>query len=332
MDGHRGSLSGGRGWNDTATAEDAGELRPADGEAVTQGCQPGLRTVGGRVSPAPASRGPSLRQLWESRTGVWGLRLSDGLLWGSTWLFSLFLTRRGLAFSKYDTNEWVDKGEFGKDTQYRRPLPRDAAKRAHGILSKCHPRLCSARGLGTVGDPARLEDVGLRSSRLPAGPREAPGHGTQGGTAGLSRSVCPDLDFPWGWALGSQKGSRGVGAGWSQRGSKLFPINIPRIRGARGAQSVKHPTPAFSSSQELTVVELGPHVGLWADSAEPAWHFLSPSISAPPPPALSQDKRLKVCTWTRNLAAGQAGLRVFQHTAPFLPLRGSAGRRPGELS
>lgn len=95
VDGHRGrpSEGRGRGWNDTATAEDAGELRPSDGEAVTQGCRPGLRTVGGRVAPAPASRGPSLRQLWESRTGVWGLRLSDGLLWGSTWLFSLFLTR-----------------------------------------------------------------------------------------------------------------------------------------------------------------------------------------------------------------------------------------------
>ena len=41
------------------------------------------------------------------------------------------------------------------------------------------------------------------------------------------------------------------------------------------AQSVKHPTPDFGSGHDLTVREFEPHIGLCADSAEPAWDSLS---------------------------------------------------------
>ena len=48
--------------------------------------------------------------------------------------------------------------------------------------------------------------------------------------------------------------------------------------GAWGAQSVKRPTSDFGSGRDLTVRE---SVGLCADSAEPAWDSLSPSLSVP---------------------------------------------------
>ena len=54
------------------------------------------------------------------------------------------------------------------------------------------------------------------------------------------------------------------------------------------AQSVKHPTLDFSSGHDLTVPEFEPHVGLHADSAEPAWDSLSPSRSTPPHSSLSK--------------------------------------------
>ena len=61
----------------------------------------------------------------------------------------------------------------------------------------------------------------------------------------------------------------------------VFPmINNPR--GAWVAQSAKRPTLDFCSGQDLTVREFEPHIGLCADSAEPAWDSLSPSLSAPP--------------------------------------------------
>ena len=46
------------------------------------------------------------------------------------------------------------------------------------------------------------------------------------------------------------------------------------------AQSLKHLTLGFGSGQKLMVCGFEPHVGLCADSVEPAWNALSPS--APP--------------------------------------------------
>ena len=46
------------------------------------------------------------------------------------------------------------------------------------------------------------------------------------------------------------------------------------------AQTVKHPALDFGSGHDLTVCEFEPHVGLCADSVEPAWDSLSPSLSA----------------------------------------------------
>ena len=47
------------------------------------------------------------------------------------------------------------------------------------------------------------------------------------------------------------------------------------------AQSVEPLTLDFGSGHDLTVHGFEPRVGLCADSAELAWDFLSPSISAP---------------------------------------------------
>ena len=73
------------------------------------------------------------------------------------------------------------------------------------------------------------------------------------------------------------------------------------------AQSVKHPTPGFGSGHDLPVHEIEPHLGLHADSAEPAWDSLYLLLSAPPPHSLSLSKlinKLKKkgllfwCLWT----------------------------------
>ena len=52
--------------------------------------------------------------------------------------------------------------------------------------------------------------------------------------------------------------------------------------GPRVAQLVERPTPDLASGYDLTVCEIKPRVGLPADSTEPAWDSLSPSLSAPP--------------------------------------------------
>ena len=49
-----------------------------------------------------------------------------------------------------------------------------------------------------------------------------------------------------------------------------------------GARLDQRPTLDFGSGHDLTVLEFEPHVGLRADSVEPAWDSLSPSPSAPP--------------------------------------------------
>ena len=48
------------------------------------------------------------------------------------------------------------------------------------------------------------------------------------------------------------------------------------------AQSGERLTLDFGSGHDLTVCEFQPQVGLRADSMEPAWDPLSPSLSAPP--------------------------------------------------
>ena len=55
-------------------------------------------------------------------------------------------------------------------------------------------------------------------------------------------------------------------------------------------QSVKHLTLSFISGHDLMVHGIEPHVGICADSEEPAWNFLSPSLSASPPCSLSLSK------------------------------------------
>ena len=56
-----------------------------------------------------------------------------------------------------------------------------------------------------------------------------------------------------------------------------------KVRVAWVAQSVKCLILDFGSGHDLTGHESEPCVGLCADSAEPAWDSLSPSLSAPPP-------------------------------------------------
>ena len=66
------------------------------------------------------------------------------------------------------------------------------------------------------------------------------------------------------------------------------------------ARSVKHPTLQVGSGHDLSVGGFEPHVGLCADSSEPAWDFLSLSLSLPlslcsyPTHALSLKINLKI--------------------------------------
>ena len=60
--------------------------------------------------------------------------------------------------------------------------------------------------------------------------------------------------------------------------------------GAWVTQSVEHPTLDFSLGHDLTVLGIGPHVGLCTDSMEPSWDSLSPSLSDPLPLAVSLSK------------------------------------------
>ena len=50
------------------------------------------------------------------------------------------------------------------------------------------------------------------------------------------------------------------------------------------AQLVEHPTLGFGSSHDLTVCEFEPHIGLCANSVEPAWN--SRSLLSLPLPCL----------------------------------------------
>ena len=59
------------------------------------------------------------------------------------------------------------------------------------------------------------------------------------------------------------------------------------------AQLVKQLTLDFSSGHNLKFHEITPQVGLWADSVEPAWDSLSPSLFAPPLLSLKINKHIK---------------------------------------
>ena len=52
-------------------------------------------------------------------------------------------------------------------------------------------------------------------------------------------------------------------------------------------QSVKHLTLDFSSGHDLMVHGIELRIGHYADGAEPASDFLSPSLSLPPPHSIS---------------------------------------------
>ena len=58
-------------------------------------------------------------------------------------------------------------------------------------------------------------------------------------------------------------------------------------RATRVAQEVNCPTLDFSSGHDFMVHEFKPHIGLCADSVEPAWDLLSPSLSLSLPPSLT---------------------------------------------
>ena len=62
------------------------------------------------------------------------------------------------------------------------------------------------------------------------------------------------------------------------------------MRGTSVAQSVKRPTLGFGSGHDLAVREFKPCIRLHAGDVEPAWDSLSPSLSGPPPLALSLSK------------------------------------------
>ena len=63
----------------------------------------------------------------------------------------------------------------------------------------------------------------------------------------------------------------------------MLSLEKKKVRGAWVAPSVKCEALDFGSGHGLKVCEFEPGIGLHADSAEPAWDSLSPSLSAPPP-------------------------------------------------
>ena len=58
-------------------------------------------------------------------------------------------------------------------------------------------------------------------------------------------------------------------------------IQITSSGGSWVVQSAEHPTLDLGSGYELPVRGFEPCVGLCSDSTEPAWHPLTPSLSAP---------------------------------------------------
>ena len=76
--------------------------------------------------------------------------------------------------------------------------------------------------------------------------------------------------------------------GASQVSGKVYDLS-PRIKLSKQgwdwmAQSVERPPLDFSSGDDLTVRAFKPHIGLHADSVEPAWDSASLSLSLFPSP------------------------------------------------
>ena len=59
-------------------------------------------------------------------------------------------------------------------------------------------------------------------------------------------------------------------------------------------QSIKSPTLGFGSDHDLMVRGFEPHIRLCADSVEPAWDSLSPSLSLSAPLLLTLFVSLKI--------------------------------------
>ena len=71
-------------------------------------------------------------------------------------------------------------------------------------------------------------------------------------------------------------------AGSLSLSAQHLSLMTERTRRTFVVQSVKHPTLDFDSGHGLMVCEIKPHIGLCADSAEPAWDSVSFSLSVPP--------------------------------------------------
>ena len=74
----------------------------------------------------------------------------------------------------------------------------------------------------------------------------------------------------------------------------LVAYQIWSLWGAWVAQLVKRPALGFSSGGDRATCEFEPHSGLFADSPEPAWDSLSPSLSASPPLSVSFKNSTKI--------------------------------------
>ena len=70
--------------------------------------------------------------------------------------------------------------------------------------------------------------------------------------------------------------------------------HVEVVRVAWVAQSVKHPTPDFSSGHDLMVHGFEPHVGLHANGVESAWYSLPHSL-CPYPPNKHTFKKINIC-------------------------------------
>ena len=71
------------------------------------------------------------------------------------------------------------------------------------------------------------------------------------------------------------------------------------LSGAPGWLSqLKHPTLNIGSGNDLTVQETVPHIGLWADSMEPAW-YSSPFCPSSP---CSLSQAYKVTGFSQDLS------------------------------
>ena len=82
--------------------------------------------------------------------------------------------------------------------------------------------------------------------------------------------------------------------------STILQLKIFKSQGAWVAQLVERPTLDRSSGHDLIVCETEPHVGLCADSTEPAWDIPS-SLSL----SLSLSRPSPTCVYTRMLSLSQ---------------------------